>query len=101
MPKSNKTDLEKFLTELEMGGGSGGEGKSDYKDCFRSQKNLVLYFSFKQNYFYRKRNFEEQQKDSDFLTNVNITTTTNESNMGFKTKYYMKVTSNKKSPFQI
>ncbi len=29
------TILEKFLTELEMGGGGG---KSDYKDCFRSQK---------------------------------------------------------------
>ncbi len=24
--------------ELERGGGWGGEGKSDYKDCFRSQK---------------------------------------------------------------
>ncbi len=31
------TDLEKFFTELERGGWGGG-GKSDYKDCFRSQK---------------------------------------------------------------
>jgi hypothetical protein len=33
--KSNKTDLEKFCTELERGGGGC---KSDYKDCFRSQQ---------------------------------------------------------------
>jgi hypothetical protein len=34
------TILEKFLTELEMGGGGWG-GKSDYKDCFRSQKQFA------------------------------------------------------------
>jgi hypothetical protein len=32
------TILEKFLTELEMGGWV--EGESDYKDCFLSQKYL-------------------------------------------------------------
>ncbi len=35
------TILEKFCTGLERGW--GGEGKSDYKDCFRSQKPLVLF----------------------------------------------------------
>ncbi len=40
------TILEKFLTELEMGG--GGWGKSDYKDCFRSQK-----FKTKNYFYYR------------------------------------------------
>ena len=34
------TILEKFLTELEIGGGGGG--KSDYKDCFRSQKEKQI-----------------------------------------------------------
>ncbi len=35
------TILEKFLTGLERGG--WGEGKSNYKDCLRSQKcNLAL-----------------------------------------------------------
>ncbi len=34
------TIVEKFCTELVMGGGVGwgGEGKSDYKVCFRSKK---------------------------------------------------------------
>jgi hypothetical protein len=40
------TILEKFLTELEMGWGvgGGGWGKSDYKDCFRSQKWVECFF---------------------------------------------------------
>jgi hypothetical protein len=41
MPKREKANLEKFSTELEMGGGGwgwDGEGKSNSKDCFRSQK---------------------------------------------------------------
>ncbi len=36
------TILEAFLTEFERGGGWGG-GKSDYKDCFRSQKKTLDY----------------------------------------------------------
>ena len=32
------TDLEKFLLEL---AGGKGEGKSNYKDCFHSQQDLL------------------------------------------------------------
>ncbi len=39
------TILEKFCTELVMGGGGGG-GKSDYKVCFRSQKRTNVLSTF-------------------------------------------------------
>jgi hypothetical protein len=48
MPKREKANLETFCTELQMGGGGGwnGEGNSNSKDCFRSQKLAKSYFGF-------------------------------------------------------
>ncbi len=40
MPRKHYCYLEAFCTELEMGGGGGG-CKSDYKDCFHSQKETL------------------------------------------------------------